>query len=100
MEVHVLDEALPAGYGPSLIKLDVEGAELEVLQGGIETLTQHKPIVAFEHDERGETSAVFDILVHTVGLRIFDMDGNGPLSEVALRTRVANKTHWNFVAHR
>ena len=100
VEVGALDEALPADYVPSLIKLDVEGAELEVLQGGLRVLTEHKPIVVFEHDARGDTSGVFELLADTVGLRIFDMDGDGPLSEGALRTKVTRNTHWNFIAHR
>jgi Methyltransferase FkbM domain len=100
VEVRALDEALPVEYVPSLIKLDVEGAELEVLQGGLRILTEHKPIVVFEHDARGDTSGVFELLADTAGLRIFDMDGNGPLSESALRTKITRNTHWNFIAHR
>jgi hypothetical protein len=100
VEVQVLDEALPPDYVPSLIKVDVEGAELEVLQGGLATLTRHKPIVAFELDARGDASGVFEVLAQRVGLRIFDMDGDGPLTADALRTKVARKSHWNFIAHR
>lgn len=100
VEVCAFDEALPAGYAPSLIKLDVEGAELEVLQGGLRVLAEHKPMVIFEHDARGDTGGLFDLLTETVGLRIFDMDGDGPLSEDALRTKVTRNTHWNFIAHR
>jgi FkbM family methyltransferase len=100
VEVCTLDEALPADYVPSLIKLDVEGAELEVLQGGLRVLTEHKPMVVIEHDARGDTGGVFELLVDTAGLRIFDMDGEGPLSEDALRAKVTRNTHWNFIAHR
>jgi hypothetical protein len=100
VEVGALDEALPADYVPALIKLDVEGAELEVLQGGRRVLAEHKPIVVFEHDARGDTGGVFELLAATAGLRIFDMDGDGPLSEAALRDKVTRNTHWNFIAHR
>jgi FkbM family methyltransferase len=100
VEVCALDEALPADYVPSLIKLDVEGAELEVLQGGLRILTEHKPTVVFEHDARGDTGGVFSLLTNTAGLRIFDMDGDGPLSEGAFSAKVTRNSHWNFVAHR
>jgi FkbM family methyltransferase len=100
VEVCALDDALPSDYVPSLIKLDVEGAELEALRGGVRLLTQHRPTVVFEHDARGDTGGVFDFLVRNVGLRIFDMDGDGPLSEGAFRAKVARNTHWNFIAHR
>ncbi|MFK7755376.1 MAG: FkbM family methyltransferase [Flavobacteriales bacterium] len=33
----------------TLIKIDVEGAELEVLEGAIETINRDKPLVIFEH---------------------------------------------------
>src|SRR5262249_26220258 len=32
-----------------LIKIDVEGAELQVLAGSIKTLSRDKPIIVFEH---------------------------------------------------
>ncbi|MBK1709321.1 FkbM family methyltransferase [Marichromatium gracile] len=34
------------GLAPSLLKLHLEGAELEVLEGGLETLRRHRPIIA------------------------------------------------------
>jgi hypothetical protein len=43
---------------------------------------------------------VFELLAGNAGLRIFDMDGDGPLSEGALRAKVTRNTHWNFIAHR
>jgi len=36
---------------PSLIKIDVEGYELKVLQGGLETLKMHKPALFIEIDD-------------------------------------------------
>lgn len=44
-----LDDALPAGYKADLIKIDVEGAEMLVLQGAAETIRRGKPVVIFEH---------------------------------------------------
>ena len=68
---------------PALIKIDVEGAELQVLEGAKRTITQHKPTVIFEHGASTAAyygtlpSAIFKLL-SDAGLRIFDIDGNGP----------------------
>lgn len=49
VETELLDNILPAGYKPNLVKIDVEGGELQVLEGAKETLKKHKPVVIFEH---------------------------------------------------
>jgi FkbM family methyltransferase len=98
-----LDDVLPPGYVPHLIKIDVEGAEYEVLKGGIETIIRHRPIVYFEHGQ-GSTDhygvgprEVYDLLVGEAGLRIFDVDGHGPYSPLEF-DEVFTKPIWNFVA--
>lgn len=44
-----LDDHLPDDLCPDLIKIDVEGAELPVMMGGIETLRRFRPTLIFEH---------------------------------------------------
>lgn len=65
---------------PDLIKIDVEGAELFVLEGAINTLRQHKPVVIFglhpfwmpdEHDPEKLTMFLQDL-----GYTIKTIDGN------------------------
>lgn len=41
------------GYEPDLIKLDVEGAELKVLEGGTKTITESRPTLLVEVHVRG-----------------------------------------------
>jgi FkbM family methyltransferase len=46
---NLLDNIIPANLKIDLIKIDVEGGELLVLEGAIETLKRNKPIIIFEH---------------------------------------------------
>jgi hypothetical protein len=106
VEVTTLDEELPAGYMPNVIKLDVEGAEGLVLAGALKTIVASRPIVIFEHGRSAaavyDTTAadVYRILVSEADLRIFDLDGNGPYSLAAFTKATADDMRWNYVAHR
>jgi FkbM family methyltransferase len=104
VRLEALDRSLPEDFAPDFIKVDVEGAELAVLRGGIETLRRYRPLVALEHGSTalgfGTTHRmVHDLLAGEAGLRIFDMDGNGPLSAAEF-DRVADPPgkRWNFIA--
>jgi len=39
---------IPDIFGPDLMKIDVEGHELQVLNGSLETIQQYKPIIFYE----------------------------------------------------
>lgn len=103
VQVARLDDALPDGFAPTLIKVNVEGAELGVLRGGIDTLRRHRPIIVFEHgrgarEHYGTTADdVYTLLVDDIGMRIFDMDGNGPYSADAFAVQ-SDGPRWNWVA--
>jgi FkbM family methyltransferase len=49
VQTDLLDNIIPATESVDLIKIDVEGAELQVLQGAIRTIKRTKPLVIFEH---------------------------------------------------
>ena len=49
VRLEALDDSLPLGYAPALIKIDVEGGEEAVLRGAQRTLREQKPLVIFEH---------------------------------------------------
>ncbi|MEM9991024.1 MAG: FkbM family methyltransferase [Bacteroidota bacterium] len=53
VEIHVqkerLDTILPKNTPIDLIKIDVEGAEMQVLQGAVQTIKRCKPVIVFEH---------------------------------------------------
>ncbi|HKY52624.1 MAG TPA: FkbM family methyltransferase [Candidatus Limnocylindria bacterium] len=99
-----LDDDLPEGYVPDLLKVDVEGAEELVFRGALRTLQRHRPIVAFQHG-RGSAEYygtkpgdIFRLLTADAGLRIFDMDGGGPYTLSAFETAYETNAHFHFVA--
>lgn len=105
VHTETLDESLPKGYIPSLIKIDVEGAERFVFEGGIKTIAEHKPIIVFEHGKGGadyyntQPKDIYALLHDEAKLRIFDMDGGGPYTLAQFEETYERNDHWNFVAH-
>jgi FkbM family methyltransferase len=97
-----LDDVLPDGYVPALVKVDVEGAELHALRGAVDTLERHRPFVLFEHGAGGadlygsRPGELFDLL-DGAGLRIFDLEGDGPYSRDRFEA-VFTEPVWNFLA--
>jgi FkbM family methyltransferase len=98
-----LDDALPAGYAPTLIKIDVEGAELQVLNGARATLAAHRPLVVFEHglgsaDHYGTRPEDVHDLLTQLGYRIFDLQGAGPYDRAAFMETFHTSARVNFLA--
>jgi FkbM family methyltransferase len=104
-----LDEVIPSDRRVDFIKIDVEGAELEVLRGARATITRCRPLVVFEHGLGGSDfygtspEAVYDLLVGECGLRISLLgswlDGQPPLSREALARQFHDSTNFYFLAH-
>lgn len=105
VKTETLDASLPEDYVPSLIKIDVEGAEQQVIEGAMGIIARHKPVVVFEHgkggaDHYGTTPGdIFRLLNREAGLRIFDMDGTGPLGLTTFEHNFETGERWNYVAH-
>lgn len=80
-----LDSVMPADMTVAFIKIDVEGAELEVLQGAQELLRRCQPVVYFEcgkiHHAQYQTTPeqVFDLFA-SCGMGVFLLDQT-PLSQ-------------------
>ena len=47
---------------PSILKIDVEGAELRVLHGMVRTILQHRPIIMTENSRMGEVASFLRLL--------------------------------------
>ena len=101
-----IDEVTDPDLGPALVKIDVEGAEQQVIEGAMRTLRTHSPIVLFEHglgsaNEFGtEPDDIWRLLVDEAGMRLFDLDGDGPYGLERFRRTYYEATRVNFVAHR
>jgi FkbM family methyltransferase len=93
-----LDDHLPDGWLPDIVKIDVEGAERLVFRGAMDTFRRSKPVIAFEHiwDPEG-SEEIYRLVSEDLGLRIFDMDGHGPFDRPQFFEELVSR--WNWVAH-
>ena len=94
-----LDDNVPEGWLPHFVKIDVEGAEMLVLEGASETLRKAVPVVAFEHVWDADTSPAVYQFLSDLSLRIFDMDGNGPFERSKFLEALQEGDRWNWLAH-
>jgi FkbM family methyltransferase len=102
IEVTTLDEALPEELRPALVKVDVEGGELEVLLGARRLLGEHRPILALEHQygrrpDPDRTLRIHDLLTE-LGYELHTIAGT-ELSRQRFADLVAARAEWNFLAH-
>jgi FkbM family methyltransferase len=98
-----LDDALAPGHRPALVKIDVEGAELQVLEGARATLAAHQPLVVFEHglgsaDHYGTRPEQVHDLLAGLGYRVFDLQGHGPYDRAAFMETFHTAARVNFLA--
>lgn len=81
-----LSEHFPA---PQVLKIDVEGAELEVLRGGLTLLRAAQPVIIAEISNT-ETRTAVSHLLHDLGYQLFDADQpkrlRQPLAEATYNT--------------
>lgn len=106
----MLDDVIPESTRIAFIKIDVEGAELQVFKGAVKTLKRSRPIIVFEHglgaaDFYGTTpEEVFDLLVSECELKCFTMerwlasDGADSLTRAAFCDEFRSGRNYYFMA--
>lgn len=72
VKMQTLDSVIQNDKIPSLIKIDVEGHEIEVLDGGRKTLSKKKPLLIIESFPPKQTTVLS--LLHELGYRSMDAD--------------------------
>ncbi|MEI7980134.1 MAG: FkbM family methyltransferase [Bacteroidota bacterium] len=105
----LLDDILPSGTSVDLIKIDVEGAEFQVMKGASATLKRCKPVVIFEFglgaaDFYGSTpDLLFRFLSEDCGLKLSTLKGflyhRPPLTKETFSALFEKGKEYYFVAH-
>lgn len=109
VQTELLDNIIPKDVKIDLIKIDVEGAEMQVFKGAKETIKRNKPILVFEHgmgaaDYYGtRPEEVYDFLVTACGLNISLLDSYAkkgtPLTKAELVRQFEERINYYFIAH-
>jgi FkbM family methyltransferase len=104
-----LDDRIAPAERVAFVKIDVEGAELQVLRGARRTIARHQPVIVFEHglgsaDVYGtRPDQVFELLVGECGLAVSLLDGflrdAAPLPRAEFRRQFDDDVNYCFVAH-
>ncbi len=104
----VLDEIIPKEANIGLMKIDVEGAELQVLEGSVETLKRCKPVIVFEHgmgasDFYGTLPKdIFNLLHDSCGYQIYTLKSftgkKNPLTYEEFNAKFFSRKDYYFVA--
>jgi FkbM family methyltransferase len=97
VEVSTLDAEL-ASVTPTVIKIDVEGAELAVLVGGRNVLSDARPLLIFEHVPAtaalyGDAPDAVWKLLDELGYETFSATGAGPFTRPRF-LQSANVVNW------
>jgi FkbM family methyltransferase len=96
VEVSTLDREI--AQPPRVVKIDVEGAELAVLEGGRSLFSRARPVVIFEHVV--EASSLYEApaaapweLLSELGYEIYAASGEGPFGRDAFAA-AADVVNW------
>jgi len=104
-----LDNVIPSDLRIDLIKIDVEGAELLVLEGAVNLIKRNKPIIIFEHglgafNHYGTTPGKLFDFFHRLSKRVSTLDGyianERSLSKEEFEKQYYDRLNYYFIAHK
>jgi len=110
VKTNLLDNIVPKDQLIQFIKVDVEGAELQVFKGAIETIKRSRPVIIFEHglgaaDHYGTSPEdIYDLLSAQCGLHLFlmsewlDSNGQASLNREAFCKQFSSGENYYFMA--
>ena len=79
IQTRTLDQISGKSKLPTLVKIDVEGHENEVLEGGMRTIQKSKPVIIVESFPPKQSKVTMTL--KTIGYNIFDADSICPVRE-------------------
>jgi FkbM family methyltransferase len=103
-----LDELVPPNLHIHFVKIDVEGGEFQVLQGGVETVRRNRPFIVFEFgigaaDWYGiQPEDMYRLLSgHGLGVSLISdwLSGKAPLGEREFAAEFHDCRNYYFLAH-
>ncbi len=108
VSTELLDRMIPHNIQIDLIKIDVEGAEMQVLKGAHAIISKYKPLVVFEHGMGAANhygtrpEQIFD-LFNDLNMKVSNLGSylksNKSLSKEEFVQQFDNKEHYYFIAH-
>ena len=109
VKVETLENIIPPDIRIDFIKIDVEGAELNILRGGKRIILQNRPMIVFEHgpgaiSQYGASSQdLFDFIVNETGCKLSTMErwlaGKEPYNWAEFFDDISNNGEFYFIAY-
>ncbi|MFZ4522598.1 MAG: FkbM family methyltransferase [Bacteroidales bacterium] len=109
VDIDLLDHFIPADITIDLMKIDVEGAELNVMKGGLSTLRRCKPVIIFEFGlgaadfYNSKPNELHQLITQECGMKISTLkgylDNNQVLAESQFCKMFESGSEYYFVAH-